>query len=51
MGHLLQRWPADQRLSSFTAISADGHTVAFSSLASNLVLNDTSARYDVTVRH
>jgi hypothetical protein len=36
--------------SSDTAISADGHTVAFSSQASTLVPDDTNARWDVFVR-
>ncbi len=37
-------------LSSAPAISADGTTVAFQSLADNLVPNDTNGQYDIFVR-
>src|SRR5206468_5727201 len=37
-------------VSDFPSVSADGHYVAFLSLASNLVPNDTNGRRDVFVR-
>lgn len=41
---------AGNQLSVSPAISADGCTVAFASLASNLVVNDTNERWDVFAR-
>jgi Tol biopolymer transport system component len=35
--------------SEYAAVSADGQVVAFSSVASNLVLGDTNSRWDVFV--
>ena len=39
------------RFSAWPAISADGHVVAFASMASNLVRGDTNRRADVFVRN
>jgi hypothetical protein len=42
--------PANAESTSFPALSADGHTVAFGSRASNLVPHDTNHRDDIFVR-
>jgi Tol biopolymer transport system component len=42
--------PANAESTSFPSMSADGHTVAFGSRASNLVPHDTNHRDDIFVR-
>jgi Tol biopolymer transport system component len=42
--------PANAESTSFPSLSADGHTVAFGSRASNLVPHDTNHRDDIFVR-